>query len=453
MHILLLITAFISVVLVIPTASASMVQRADFANGVELLVEEDHSAPVAMLQVWLRVGGRDEPAGKTGMAHVLEHMMFKGSDAMQAGEFSKTIAAMGGRDNAFTSTDYTAYFETLPATKVEQVLRMEAERFANLNLDAEDFAKEIEVIKEERRLRTDDDPNSRLFEELSAAALRLHPYRNPVIGWMQDLQNLNINDVRAFYEKYYVPGKVIVVVVGDVKFNDMRNIVAETFGKQTAKPVPKRFSPTEPEPLGEKQITVHLPAESPLYAVVLPVPVWQPGINDKQAAALAVLTHMLSAGRSAILKQVLVDKQRLAFEVAAGYDPFGMGLDLWYAYAVLAKKQSVQELEKGFWSLLRNMEQQFANKKLEEENLALLKSSKQRMIAGEVFASDSLYLRARRIGGMEVRGIDALKYDDWLQALRGVSIDDIHQVINKWLLAQRASTGILRPVMPTTAAK
>lgn len=161
---------------------AAELQQTTFKNGVKLIVEEDHSAPVAMVQVWLKVGGRDEVPGKTGLAHVFEHMMFKGSKALKPGEYSKRISAMGGNDNAFTSHDFTAYFETVPADQVDTVLKMEAERFSHLDLNAEEFGREIKVIMEERRMRTEDDPNSHMFEELSAAALRLHPYRNPVIG-------------------------------------------------------------------------------------------------------------------------------------------------------------------------------------------------------------------------------------------------------------------------------
>jgi len=185
----------------VSSANATELQQASFENGAKLVVEEDHSAPVAMVQVWLKVGGRDEVPGKTGLAHVFEHMMFKGSDKLAAGEYSKRISAMGGNDNAFTSTDFTAFFETVPAARVDEVIGMEAERFSHLSLRDEDFQKEIRVIMEERRMRTDDDPNSHMFEELSAASLRLHPYRNPVIGWLQYLQKLSIEDVRAFYKK------------------------------------------------------------------------------------------------------------------------------------------------------------------------------------------------------------------------------------------------------------
>ncbi len=421
--------------------AATQLQEITYKNGVKLIVEEDHSAPVAMVQVWLKIGGRDELPGKTGLAHVFEHMMFKGSKKLDAGEFSKRIAAMGGRDNAFTSTDFTAYFETVPAGKVDEVLTMEAERFGHLKLRDEDFQKEIKVIMEERRMRTEDDPNSHMFEELSAAALRLHPYRNPVIGWMQDLQRLTIKDVRAFYSQHYVPGNATVVIVGDVDFDHVKKTVARTFGRMKAKPVAERFNPVEPEPFGPKRVIVKLPAQLPMLAVSIPTPVWKPGENDRQVAALAVATHVLAGGRTARIQQELVDDQRKAFSASAGYDPFSMGLDLWYAYAMLGPKQTPEAFEKALWILMADL----AETPVSDKRLA---AAKRNMIAAQVFAQDSLYLRAKNIGRMEVVGIGASHRDEWLEAIRKVSAEDVQKVAGKWLRPERATTGILLPVKP-----
>lgn len=417
---------------------AAGLQQQSFNNGVNLIVEEDHSAPVAMVQIWLKVGGRDELPGKTGLAHVFEHMMFKGSKKMAPGEFSRRIAAIGGNDNAFTSTDYTAYFETIPADKVGEVLAMEAERFANLRLRDEDFQKEIRVIMEERRMRTEDDPNSRMFEELMAASLRLHPYRNPVIGWMQDLERLTIDDVRAFYQKHYVPGNVTVVLVGDVDFNSVKQTVQRTFGRIKARPVPERFNPQEPPPLGPKRVNVSLPAQSPLLAITLPVPVWNPGENDREAAALAIATRILAGGKSAVMNRELVEKQRRAFAAAAGYDPFGMGLDVWYAYGTLSAGQKPEAFEKAFWQLIQQMQQKPVSRKQ-------LDAAKRGMIAAEIFSRDSLYLRAKQIGTLETVGIGAANRDAWLQAIRNVTVEDVQHAFRKWILPERSTTGLLIP--------
>ena len=420
------------------TATATELQRASFKNGVQLIVEEDHSAPVAMVQIWLKVGGRDEVPGKTGLAHVFEHMMFKGSKKLEAGEYSKIISAMGGNDNAFTSTDYTAYFETVPAKEVSKVLHMEAERFANLKLRDKDFQSEIQVIMEERRMRTEDNPNSRMFEELSAAALRLHPYRNPVIGWMQDLQRLTIEDVRDFYQKHYVPANVTVVVVGDVDFKAIKKVVGKTFGRMKSRHVEPRFNPIEPEPLGAKRVEVKLPAQLPMVAVTIPVPSWQPGHNDRQVAALALATEIMAGGKSAVLNEVLVNAQRKAVSVGAGYDPFTMGLDLWYAYGVLGVGQKVPDFEQAFWALMADM----GNKLPDARKF---KAAKRRLIANEVFAQDSLYLRAKHIGILETVGIGADEKDRWLTLIREVTPEDVRDAVHIWMQKARSTTGVLIP--------
>jgi len=433
-----LFAALLLTLIPILQANAAELQQANFKNGVKLIVEEDHSAPVAMIQIWLKVGGRDELPGKTGLAHVFEHMMFKGSKALAPGEYSKKISAMGGNDNAFTSHDFTAYFETVPASETYNVIEMEAERFANLKLRDKDFQKEIRVIMEERRMRTEDDPNSHMFEELSAAALRLHPYRNPVIGWMQDLKRLTIEDVRAFYKKHYVPANVTVVVVGDVDFNAVKKRVDRTFGRMKVQPQPERFNPTEPEPFGPKRIDVTLPAQLPLFAITIPVPVWKPGKNDREAAAIAIATSLLAGGRSAKMTRELVDREKVSFSAAAGYNPFGMGLDLWYAYGVLGPKNSPEKFESSLWKLM----QQMGDKPVAEHELA---AAKKGMIASEVFARDSLYLRAKHIGTLETVGIGAIHQDEWLDAIRDVTATDVQEVFKKWIKPERSTTGLLIP--------
>jgi len=364
--------------------------------------------------------------------------MFKGSSKLGPGEYSKRISAMGGNDNAFTSTDYTAYFQTVPAKRIDEVLAMEAERFANLKLRDDDFQKEIKVIMEERRMRTEDDPNSHMFEELSAASLRLHPYRNPVIGWMQDLEKLTIEDVKAFYKKHYVAGNVVVVVVGDVDFEQAKKTVGNTFGRMKARPVPARFNPVEPKTFGAKRIQVSLPAQLPMLAITVPVPVWKPGKNDREAAALTLATQILAGGRAARLQRELVDEQRKAFAAGAGYDAHGMGLDLWYAYGMLGPDQTPEAFEKSLWALLDDM----AENEVDETRL---NAAKRNIIAAEVFAQDSLYLRAKEIGRMEVVGIGANNRDRWLDAIHSVTTDDIKQVMGRWLKRERSTTGILLP--------
>ncbi|MDQ6976505.1 MAG: insulinase family protein, partial [Ghiorsea sp.] len=265
-----------------------------------------------------------------------------------------------------------------------------------------------------------------------------HPYRNPVIGWMQDLEALTIDDVKAFYKKHYVPANVTVVVVGDVDFHQVKKVVAKTFGKMKARKVEPRFNPTEPEPLGAKRVLVELPAQLPMVAFTLPVPSWLPGKNDKEAAALALATEILAGGKSAVLNRVLVNEKRSAAAAGAGYDPFTMGLDLWYAYGALGVGQSTASFEADFWALIDKM-----GKTLPDERR--FAAAKRSLIANAVFAQDSLYLRAKHIGILETVGIGSMQQDKWLDLIRAVQPEDVRDAIARWLQPNRATTGILQP--------
>jgi zinc protease len=244
--------------------------------------------------------------------------------------------------------------------------------------------------------------------------------------------------VRSFYRVHYVPGNAIVVVVGDVAFEHVKKVVGKTFGRLRARPVQARFNPVEPEPVGPKRIEVVLPAQLPLVAVELPVPVWQPGENDTEVAALAVATSILSSGRSALLQQELVDRQRLVFSVGAGYDPFGMGLDLWYVFAALGPGKTPEAFEAALWKLIASL----ADKPQPADKLETVK---RQLVAADIFARDSLYLRAKQIGRMEVTGIGAGNRKRWLEIVRKVQPRDVQQAVARWLKPGRASTGILLP--------
>src|SRR6185436_3899325 len=220
------------------------------ANGMQVVVKPDRRAPVVVAMVWYRVGSIDEVNGRTGVAHVLEHMMFKGTRTMGVGEYSRIIAAAGGRDNAFTSNDYTGYHAVLQKSHLELALRLEADRMVNLIFSPEEWAKEIKVVMEERRLRTDDRPRSLVHEQLMATALTAHPYRNPVIGWMSDLQTLTVEDAREFYRRWYTPNNAVVVVVGDVTGEQVVQLVEKHFGAIKSRPLPARKPQDEPPQRG-----------------------------------------------------------------------------------------------------------------------------------------------------------------------------------------------------------
>ena len=212
-----------------PCLAAADTSEHKLANGMRVIVKPDRRAPVVVVMVLYQVGSVDEVNGVTGVAHVLEHMMFKGTAATPAGEYSRAIAGAGGRENAFTSNDYTGYFAVLQKSRLELALRLEADRMANLTLSREEFAKEIKVVMEERRLRTDDQPRSLVYEQLMATALTAHPYRKPVIGWMNDLENLRVEDARDFYQRWYAPNNATLVVVGDVEPDEVLALAGEVF--------------------------------------------------------------------------------------------------------------------------------------------------------------------------------------------------------------------------------
>ena len=240
---------------------AGSVQEFKLDNGLKLMVQEDHRSPVVVSQVWYKAGSLDEVNGKTGVAHVLEHMMFKGTKKVKAGQFSRIIAAAGGKENAFTSSDYTCYFQQLEKSNLALSFELEADRMANLQLTKEEFDKEIKVVMEERRWRTDDKPQSLVNEAFQGAVYRAHPYSRPVIGFMNDLENMSYEDAREWYDLWYAPNNATVVVVGDVQAQEVYKLAKQHFGKLSTKKLPVRKPQVEPAQLGERRVVVKAPAK------------------------------------------------------------------------------------------------------------------------------------------------------------------------------------------------
>jgi len=241
-------------------------------NGLKVIVLEDHRAPVLVQQIWYRAGSMDERTGTTGVAHVLEHMMFKGTATVPVGEFSKRIAAAGGRENAFTSYDYTAYFQQLHQSKLPLAMQLEADRMHNLRLTDAEFAKEIKVVMEERRMRTDDEPHALLNEKLLAAIYQEHPYQHPIIGWMNDLLAMQGADARAWYRTWYAPNNAVLVIAGDVVAADVFKLAQKYYGPIPAGKLPARRNYQEPAQVGIKRLVVKAPAELPLLVMAYRAP-------------------------------------------------------------------------------------------------------------------------------------------------------------------------------------
>lgn len=424
-------------------AVADTVERT-LDNGLKVIVKRDARAPVVVSQLWYRAGSMDESYGVTGVAHVLEHMMFKGTPAVPAGEFSRRIAAAGGRENAFTSRDHTVYHQTLQADRLELAFSLEADRMVNLALSPEDFAKEIQVVMEERRLRTEDNPQALLFEALMATAYQTHPYRHPVIGWMHDLQHMRLEDARDWYQRWYAPNNATLVVVGDVQPEAVFALADKYFGAITPREQPARRPHNEVEPRGMRSITVKAPARLPAVYLAWQVPRLTDPANDWEPYALEVLDGVLDGHASARLTRALVKEQQLAVAVASGYDPVSRGPALFMASATAAEGKPLDEVVAG---LKREIE------RIQREGVDAreLERVKAQVLAGQVFEQDSLFFQAMQIGEWESAGLAHRQRRLRIEKLRQVTAQQVQEVARRYLVDDRLSLARLEP-LPTEAA-
>lgn len=410
----------------------------ELANGLRVIVKPDRRAPVVVSMVWYRIGSIDEQNGATGVAHVLEHMMFKGTRTVPAGEFSRLIAAAGGRDNAFTSRDYTGYFQTLHKSALPLSFRLEADRMANLVLSQEEFAKELKVVMEERRWRTDDRPQSVVYERLMATALTAHPYRNPIIGWMSDLDNLSIDDTRRFYEQWYAPNNATVVVVGDVVPAEVFALAEQYFGAIPRKTLPPRKPQDEPPQLGQKRLTVKVPAEQPNVLMAYRVPRLEKPAEEWEPYALDMLESVLSGNPAARLPQQLVKTDRLAASAGANYDGIGRGPGFFYLSGTPVSGRTVAEMEQALRREVRRVVEQGVT----EEELNRVKAQ---VIAAQVYERDSMFFQARQIGWLETIGLSYRDLDLFIEKLQQVTADQVREVARKYLVDDALTVAYLDP--------
>ncbi|NWG85924.1 MAG: insulinase family protein [Hydrogenophilaceae bacterium] len=426
------------------TALAVTAERT-LANGMRVIVKTDTRAPVVVSQVWYRAGSMDEGYGETGVAHVLEHMMFKGTPAVPAGEFSKQIAAAGGRENAFTSRDHTAYFQTLQKDRLELALRLEADRMSNLVLAPEEFAKEIQVVMEERRMRTDDEPHSLLYENLMATALQAHPYRHPVIGWMNDLKNMTVADARRWYQRWYAPNNAALVVAGDVEPEQVFALAEKYFGPIPARALPERKALSEPEQTGMKRVVTRAPAKLPYLLMAWPAPKLNDPARDWEPYALQVLAGVLDGNASARLSQRLVRERKLATEVGAGYDETARGPVQFMVDATPAEGRSVDEV-------MAALKQELA--RVQREGIAEqeLQRVKAQVLASQVFQRDSLFYQAMQIGQWTTAGLDYRLLDQRFERIRAVTAEQVREVARRYLIDDKLTLAVLDP-LPMPAGK
>jgi len=423
-------------------AAAPRIEQYKLGNGMTVIVKPDRRAPTAVHMVWVRVGAMDEVDGVSGVAHVLEHMLFKGTAELKAGEFSRRVAALGGRENAFTMRDATGYFQQIPAGKLEDVMKLEADRFANNRWPDEEFKRELEVVKEERRLRTEDQPRSLMWEALNATVYHASPYRRPIVGWMSDLDAMTAQDARDFYRHWYVPANAAVVVAGDVDPLQVLRLAEKYYGRIPARPVPARKPRDEPEQAGVRRMEFKAPAEQAYLALAFKVPQltsFEPGPANDDALALTVLAAVLDGYSGARLERSLTQgSDRVADSVGAGNGLWGRGPQLFTLDGVPAKGKTPEQVE----AALRAEVAKVAREGVSEAELTRVKTQ---WIAGEVYKLDSVMNQARELGGFWVQGLPLDAGERLIQRLRGVTAEQVKSVAARYFGDDQLTVGILRP--------
>jgi zinc protease len=410
------------------------VTEATLDNGLRVLVLEDHRSPVVSIQMWYRVGSRNERPGATGLAHFLEHMMFKGTPTHGKGEFASRVEQNGGQDNAFTSQDVTSYFVDIAADKVEMVLALEADRMRHLLLDPKEIDSERQVVMEERRTRTEDDPEGLLNEEVNSLAFKAHPYRWPIIGWMEDIKRINPAELRAFYDRYYQPNNALLVVVGDVKTADVLGRVRRLFRPIRRGAEPPSVTALEPPQIDERRVVVKkVGAQLPLVDLAWHVPNHRSG----DAPALELLSTILSEGRASRLYRKLVYEQRLALGAGGDYSYFAHDPSLFSFYATAMPGKTPEALEAA---LLAEIELLKKEPVPDEE----LERAKNQIEAGFVWRQDSVHSRASSLARFELAG-SWRQQEEFVARIRAVTGADLMRVARAYFPTDRKNVAILLP--------
>ena len=427
-------------------AQGSTVQAADgdvtqykLGNGLRLVVKEDHRSPTVAHMVWYKAGAIDEFNGTTGVAHVLEHMMFKGTKKLKVGDFSKTVAALGGRDNAFTSGDYTAYFQQLQARELGKVMALEADRMENLQITEQEFKKEIQVVMEERRWRTDDQPQSKLYEAFIATAFQASPNRHPVIGWMNDLEAMTYKDAQHWYNTWYTPHNAVVVVVGDVQPAQVKTLAETTYAKIKSKALPERKPQLEPVQEGTRRVEVRAPAENPYVMIGFKVPKLENVQKDRDPYALAVLSAVLDGYSGARLGRELVQGSQVAVQAGAGYDMTSRSPTLFYLDATPVQGKTVAELETALLAQVAKV----ASEGISQQELARVKAQ---LIASQVYKRDSVFGQAMEIGQHLTIGFSVGDIDKMIEQIKSVTAAEVQWAAKTYFDIDKMTVGTLYPL-------
>lgn len=403
-------------------------------NGLKVLLKEEHKAPVVTFQIWYNVGSRNERLGKTGMSHVLEHMMFKGTKKYGPKQFSRIVMRNGGNDNAFTSRNYTAYFQNFAADRIELSLKLESDRMRNLLLDPTEFLSERDVVKEERRMRYDDDPVSSMVEQATAAAFLAHPYQWPVIGWLADLDNLTRNDLVQHYQTYYTPNNATIVVVGDFATKKLLPKIKKYFGRiPRGRDVPP-IGAVEPKQRGERRLVVKREAELPVVFAGYKTP----DLKHPDSYALAVLEGILSSGKSSRLYRSLVYKKQIALYAGGDYDRITHDPSLFTVYAGVMPGKTPGEVEKALYAEIDVLK----SRPVTDEELQKVKNQAE---AGFIMAQDSVFYQAMLLGQYETVASWKL-LERYVDGIRSVTKGDIQRVAKTYFAEENRTVGVLMPL-------
>ncbi len=407
-------------------------------NGMQVVVIEDHRAPVVTQMVWYKVGAADEPVGKSGIAHLLEHLMFKGTKMAPGKVFSQTVAANGGRENAFTSHDFTGYFQTLAADRLEAVMRLEADRMTNLTLSEEDVATEREVVLEERRSRTENEPSALLSEHVAAAQFLALPYRIPVIGWAHEINQLNRADALEFYRRYYAPDNAILIVAGDVRTADVRELAEKYYGVIPASGKATRNRPTEPPQIAARRVELRDDrVRQPAWRRIYTAPSVMSG-ETKHSLPLDLLANILGGGTTSRLYQDLVVEQKIAASAGAWYAGDSVDLARFGLYAQPRPGGDLPTLEAAVNATIAKL---LAGGVTEEEMIR----AKAGMTAAAIYARDSVTRTARIFGRALVIGLSAEDVENWPQRVEAVTAEQVLAAAKHVLDMRRSVTGLLLP--------
>ncbi len=403
-------------------------------NGLKVFILKDSSAPVAVFQIWYHAGSVNEEFGKTGLSHLLEHMMFKGTHTHGPKEFSKSIQRAGGIDNAGTSRDYAFYYQKLSPDRLHLSIELEADRMRNLIMDPEETLLERDVVMEERRMRYEDSPQNLVYEEVMSTAYKNHPYRWPVIGWMSDLRRITRDDLWIYYRTHYVPNNALIVIAGDVDIDSLMDKIKKEFGSIPRGSDIEDIKVDEPEQLGEKRVFVKKEAELPYILIAYKAP----NIFNEDSYALEVLATVLAGGKSSRIYKSLIDEKRIALSADASYSSIQKYSSLFYLDGTALPGKSIDEVEKALYEEVEKIKKQ---PPAERE----VRKAKNQIEAGFIMSQDSVFFQAEILGMFEMIGDWRLK-DKYLKGIRKVTPEDVQRAAMKYLVEDKRTVGILIPI-------